>query len=123
MALVVKRDAREPGGRHDIVRYSDKSAVNAALTVTTTGGGKKKLLAVLVKYSSSAARAVSVKVKSGLGVEYDVLLDGDADVTATDGAYQPAGEIIIGSDDQFQAVAVAAGADETETIQILTEEQ
>lgn len=109
MALDLKT-TYQAGYTHRLDRHFDASAANTSLTVSTPSGDLRKLLYVTVKYTGAASTTITVKINSGAGAAYDILLSSVALSADTDFVYVPDGDILLASNDTIDVVAPAVTA-------------
>lgn len=119
MALALKTSVRTGfTGRLD--RHDDVSEANTALTVSLPTGNMRQLILVTAKFSSGTTGDVSTTLNSGAGTSRDTLLS-DIDLDgATDAAFIPDGDVLIGEDDSIDVLADAGGVGITCAVAIYT---
>ena len=113
-------------GTGALIKSYETSGANAAVTVSTptTRGRALKLLAVLVAYSTTVSKNVTVTFNAGHGAAFDALLTTIALSSVADGVWLPDSEIIISpaGGDAIGVLAPAGGSGETASVTILTRE-
>lgn len=108
MAATVEPDVgRLPDGEK-LVRVSEQSAANTALTLSARGPARVVL--VTAQYSNTPVQAgVTSELDSGLGANFDVTLNtGSANARTT--IYNPGGDVPIAEGDAVRITAPAGGA-------------
>ena len=105
----------------NLIKSYETSAANTALTVSTPTARKRilKVLYVLVSYSTSVSKNITVTLNSALGAGYDNLITTIALSSAADGKWYPDEELIISPVDTIDAVAAAGGAGVTSSVTIV----
>ena len=113
-------------GTGALIKSYETSGANVAVTVSTptTRGRALKLLAVLVAYSTTVSKNVTVTFNAGHGAAFDALMTTIALSSAADGVWLPDSEIIISpsAGDAIDVLAPAGGSGETASVTILTRE-
>lgn len=124
MALVTKRivDKLIRGGRSILVRLSNESVANTAITVSSPVGAVFRLIMATVKYSAAVSLDVVVTLNSGAGSTYDTELQKITLTAATDVLWIPDEAIMITDDDVIDILAPAGGVGITAAVTIYLEE-
>ena len=121
MAKTVTKVGRTPNG-NQVLRISDTSSANSALTVSVEGFHGRRLLHVTAKYSASPTQAgVTTELDSGAGSGFDATLNtGSANAQST--SWVPQTPVFIGSDDAIKVTEPAGGSGVTASVAVYVEE-
>ena len=125
MAAVTPSEVRGARSGKTILTYYGAGAANTDATLTTTAVPKHKTQRVLwasAVYSGSVTQTgVTFTIDSGLGSGYDTLLTTGTGNAQTS-VYLPDGDIMLQPGDALAITALAGGAGDVASIQVVLEQ-
>ena len=123
MALTHTLSGPLPGGAKLVRSYDSGDNAQVTVSTPTSRTRSRRLIAVLVHYSGSVSKNITVTLDSALGSAFDNLLTTIALSSAADGTYYPATPLPLAPDDEIDVVVPASGTGGvTGSATILTEE-